>query len=193
MNAIATPTRHYAPDDLLKMPDGDRYELVDGQLVERNIGTESSHIGGRIFRWLGNYGEDGGLGIALPADASYRCFPDDSDKVRRPDASFIRQDRVPPTGRLKGHCLVAPDLVVEVVSPNDLYSDVEEKVAEYLAAGVQLVWVVNPPTRSVRIRRADGTSTDLGDADELTGETILPGFRCRIGDLFLPPGSSHAT
>lgn len=107
--------------------------------------------------------------------------------MRRADASFIHKDRLPLIEELQGHCPVAPDIAAEVVSPNDLYYEVEEKVEEYLDAGVKLVWVVNPPTRTVRVHRADGTVTDLGEEDELSGEDVLPGFRCRVRDLFEDP------
>jgi Uma2 family endonuclease len=75
---------------------------------------------------------------------------------------------------------------VEVVSPNDSYYDVEHKVQEYLSAGVQRVWVVNPDRRNVRIHHLDGTTTTLNENDEITGEAVLPGFKCRVGEFFLP-------
>ena len=86
--------------------------------------------------------------------------------------------------RLRGHCRIAPNLAVEVISPNDSYEEVEEKVREYLAANVELVWVINPATRSVRVHRADGSVTDLDENSELDGENVVPGFRCRVCDLF---------
>jgi Uma2 family endonuclease len=189
MSTVAAKPR-YTPDDLLKMPDGDRYELVDGELVERNMGWYSSLIGGELFRLLSNFCVAKSLGRVTPADASYQCFPDNPDKVRKPDVSFICLERLPAGQEPEGHCRIAPDLAAEVVSPNDLYSDVEGKVAEYLAAGVLLVWVINPPTRSARVHRADGTVTDLEESDELSGENVVPGFRCRVGDLFLAPAAA---
>lgn len=172
------------PEDLLSMADGKDFELVGGELVERNMGWKSSYIGGRLHRWLGNYSEEKGLGRVAPADASYQCFAHTPEKVRRPDVSFLSFERLPLGREPEGHCPVAPDLAAEVVSPNDLYYEVEEKVAEYIAAGVRLVWVVNPATRSVRVHRSDGTVTDLEEADELSGEDVIPGFRCRVADLF---------
>ena len=82
--------------------------------------------------------------------------------------------------------IIPPDLVVEVVSPNDLAYEIDEKVQEYLDAGVQLVWVVNPALRTVRIYRADGTISGLHESDELSGENIVPGFHCPIANLFPP-------
>jgi Uma2 family endonuclease len=175
------------PEELLRMPDGVNYELVDGKLVERNMGMESSEIAARILVLIGMFLRDKRLGRLFGADGSYQCFPD-PDKVRKPDVSFIRAARLPADQVIKGHCPIFPDLAVEVVSPGDLAYEVEEKVAEYLAAGVPLVWVVNPPTRTVRIRRPrsapQGSASELTDADAITGEDVLPGFSCAVSDFF---------
>ena len=186
MNPSAVSLAH-TPEDLLAMPNGEDFELVAGELVERNIGWESSWIGGRVHYLLSAFCDASNAGWVAPADASYQCFPDDPDKVRKPDVSFIRLQRLPADDRPEGHCPIAPDLAVEVISPHDLYSDVENKVDEYLEAGVSLVWVIDPPTRSVRVHRADGTLADLQEEDELDGENVLPGFRCLLRDLFRPP------
>jgi Uma2 family endonuclease len=186
MIQAATKTR-CTPEDLLDMPDGDRFELVGGELVERHMGWNSSWIGGRVHHLLSTFCDAHPVALVAPADAGYQCFPDDPNKVRRADASIIRRERLPTDEQLQGHCRIAPDLAAEVVSPNDLYSEVEGKVEEYLAAGVKLVWVVNPPLRSVRVHRADGSVTDLGEEDELSGEDVLSGFRCKVADLFRDP------
>jgi Uma2 family endonuclease len=183
MNTVAVKSRH-TPEDLLTMLDGDRFELVNGELVERKRGWDSSWIGGQLYTILNLYCKENRAGRVAPADASYQCFPDAPNLVRRPDVSFIRWGRLPGGKRPRGHCPIAPDLAVEVVSPNDLYSEVEEKVAEYRRAGVRLVWVVHPPTRTVRVHRLDGTVTDLTEADELSGEDVIPGFHCAVRDLF---------
>ena len=105
--AVATKTR-YTPEDLLAMPDGKSYELVDGQLVERNMGFESSWIGGRLLIRLGSYCEEHGLGWAVPADAGYQCFPHDPDLVRKPDVSFVRLGRLPGGVVPKGWAKIPP-------------------------------------------------------------------------------------
>jgi Uma2 family endonuclease len=191
MTTLATKQR-YTPEDLLSLPDSKQYELVDGELVERNMGWESSWIGGRLYGFMFVYSESINAGWVAPGDASYQCFPGHPNKVRKPDASFIRLARLPAKERPTGHCRIAPDVAAEVVSPNDFYEDVEEKVDEYLKAGVQLVWVVNPATKSVRVHRADGTVTDLNENQELSGEDIMPGFRCRVADLFVVPEEKTA-
>ena len=81
---------------------------------------------------------------------------------------------------------VAPDLAVEVASPNDLGRELRVKVEEYLRAGVRLVWLVDPETRSIEVVRADGGVARLYEQDELSGEDVLPDFRCRVAELFAP-------
>lgn len=192
MNTTATEKR-YTPEDLLTMPDGERYELVDGKLVERHMGWNSSWIGGRLYLFLSLYCDETRAGRVVPADASYQCFPDAPSKVRKPDVSVIERSRLPPKEELDGHCRIAPLLAAEILSPNDLQYETAVKVEEYLRAGVRLVWVVNPETRTVLIYRADGTISGLREHDELSGEDVLPGFRCRVGDLFSDTAQSGKT
>jgi Uma2 family endonuclease len=184
---LLLPQPTYTADDLLRMPDGDRFELVDGKLVETHRGAESSYVGGELHYHLRAFCRTAPLGWALPADTSYQFIPGRPNLVRRPDVSFIRLGRLPNETLPAGHIRIAPDLAVEVVSPNDLYYEVEQKVAEHRAAGVRLIWVVVPPTRTVLVRRLDGSIAEVGEAGELDGEDVVPGFRCPVRDLFLPP------
>jgi len=177
----------YEPEDLLTMPDGDNFELVDGRLVERNMSKWSSYVAGTIFHRLRGHSDAHGFGWVYPEGTSYQCFPDAPSKVRRPDVSLIRLERMSADEAMsEGHVRLAPDLVVEVISPNDLAYEIDEKVDEYETAGVKLIWVVNPETKAVRVHRADGTVMVLREKDELDGEDILPGFRCPVAELFLP-------
>src|SRR5262249_47144957 len=101
----------------------------------------------------------------------------------------VLRDRLPAERLVDGQLTVPPDLAIEVVSPNDLAYEVEGKVQEYREAGVRLLWIVYPPTRAVYIHRSDGSIAVARADDDLTGEDLLPGFRCRVSDLFaaLPP------
>jgi Uma2 family endonuclease len=186
MGAIASQTR-YTPEDLLKMRDGDRYELVDGHLVEHNMSFWACYVAAEILGRLRDHCHAHNLGW-VSAETTYQCFPDAPNKVRRPDATFIRLGRISlEEATAEGHTRIAPDLAVEVVSPNDSMYEVQEKVQEYLTAGVPLVWVVNPQTRLVEIHRGKGQGTILRESDDLDGEDVVPGFHCRVGDLFKPP------
>lgn len=193
MSTVATPTR-YTPEDLLKLPDGNRYELVDGELREQIMSTWASYVAGELQRLLGNFSRETRAGWVLPEGTTYQCFPSAPDKVRKADVSFIRRGRLTvEQATAKGHLHIAPELAVEVLSPNDLAYEIDAKVQEYLEAGVGLVWVVNPEARTVEVHRARGMGTILREHDDLDGEDVLPGFRCRVGDLFLPPEEAPPT
>lgn len=178
---------HVTPEELLRLPDGDRYELVHGELRELNPGFESATIGGLVSFFLQQFCMTNVIGQATCA-AGYCCFPDEPNKVRRPDASFISFNRLPANQPLpRSYCRVAPELAVEVVSPNDLDEEVHVKKREYLDAGVLLVWIVRPLTETVTVYRADGTVTEFDRDDELDGEGVLPGFRCPVASIFPLP------
>jgi Uma2 family endonuclease len=170
------------------MADGKNYELVDGRLVERNMGAESSWIGGRLHSRLDLFCDEHSLGWVWPADNSYQCFAHAPKLVRRPDVSFIQAGRLPGGDLPKDHVRIPPDLAVEVVSPSDLAYEVEERVDDYLNAGVPLIWVIYPENRTVFIRRSNGTVTRLHQNDELSGEDVIPGFRCVVRSLFPSTG-----
>jgi Uma2 family endonuclease len=169
------------------MPDGDRYELVDGELVETGMGGRSSWVGLEVAARLREFARKRPGSWAFSEGAGYQCFPDDEDKVRRPDASFVDAGRLPGNRLPEGHVPIFPDLAVEVISPNDIYYRVEQKVREYLDAGVRMVWLVNPDDRTVRVfSKGEHISVQLGPNDELTGGDVMPGFSCKVGDLFPP-------
>ena len=187
------------PEQLLVMPDSISYELVDGELRERHrdvgdfmASALTSWVGFQIVVLLGHLVDTHRLGWVFSSHKGYQCFPNHPGTLRRPDASFVKLDRLGPEECRDGWLRVVPDLVVEVVSPHDLSYDLERKLEEYRRAEVPLIWVVIPPTRSVRIIRADGTSNLIRDDDLLTGEGIIPGFVCRVADLFLPATPDQA-
>lgn len=173
------------PEELLRIPEGDLYELVYGMPVERNMGAESDYISGVLYRLIATFAAAHRLGLAFPGQTGYRCFPNDPKMVRRPDASFVARGRLPNDRPPKGFITIAPDLAVEVISPNDKYVEVEEKVADYRSAKVKLIWLITPETKTVLIRRLDGTCAEVGEAGELSGEDVIPGFTCKVADLFV--------
>jgi Uma2 family endonuclease len=185
---MSAATTQYTADDLLTMPDGERYELVDGELVETNpMGGKAGWTAGEVFGRLREHAKSHG-GWAFPDGVSYQCYAEDPNRVRRPDASFVAAGRFPNDEVPDGHIRIAPNLAVEVVSPHDVFSEVELKVEEYLLAGVQAVWVLSPPTRRVWIYPGDGGRPyQLQSTDELTADDVLPGFRCLVAELFPSP------
>ena len=184
----AVTEKRYTPQDLLSIPGGEFFELVDGRLVERKMSTWSSYVACLMAHLLNSFCREHGLGWVFPEGTSFQCFPAHPGRVRKPDVSFIRAQRLSlAQATAQGHCPVAPDLAVEVISPNDTAYEIDEKVREYLDAGVPLVWVVNPEQRTVSIHRPSGPGAILRENDEINGENVIPGFRCRVGDFTLPP------
>jgi len=172
------------PEELLTIPDGKHYELIDGELKERNVSGLSSHVAANLNADLNLHCRKNKLGRTFGADCGYQCFPWKPKNIRRPDVSFIRADRITLEDLAEGYIKIAPDLAVEVISPNDTVAELEEKLEEYLRAGVRLIWIVYPETRTVHIRRADGSMSRLRETDELSGEDVVPEFRCPLGSLF---------
>lgn len=105
------------------------------------------------------------------------------DTVRAPDLAFVDRDRVTQIGP-RGYAALAPDLVAEIFSPDDRPGEVLTKVGEWLEAGVQLVWVIDTDRRSAHVYRADGSVTTVSSGADLDGEAVLPGFSCRLAELF---------
>jgi Uma2 family endonuclease len=180
------------PEQFEELPDSQGLELIDGIVQEKKMGTENGAIQWRIGYYLGLVVVPAKLGEVLDSEAMYQCFSKRPKSVRKPDVSFILQERLPGGRVPRGICKVRPDLAVEVVSPNDAYEDVEEKLTDYFDAGLPLVWVVTPKTRTVLVYQADGTARRLCDAGDLTADPVIPNFRVRIADLFPNPPEAPA-
>ena len=180
--AAAAPL--HTPQDVLRLEEQGLFELVDGVLVEKKTSRKSTRVVGAFTGKLFAYFESHSIGEVMP-EQSYRCFPNEPLRVRRPDVSVVLVSRFEGDPQWDGHITIRPDLVVEVVSPDDLAEDVEQKVEHYRRAGVSLVWVAYPQSRVLHVHRADGTVTALRPGDTLTGEWVLPGFSVPI-DALLP-------
>lgn len=187
-SATLTAEQRITPEQYFNLPEWERYELVNGELQEIPLMSyEGCTIAALIAGLLNLVVVKGKLGVVADGEATFQCFPDDPDRIRRPDVSYIAKGRLPREQYERGHCRIAPDIAVEVVSPNDPYYSVDAKVEEYLTAGVRLVWVVNPETHTVTIWRPDGTTDRLRSGATLTGETVLPQFSVLVDDLFPNP------
>src|SRR5215475_11787504 len=181
---LATTVTHYTPEDLLALPDYGRFELIDGQLVERKMGAKSSLAATNLLVLMGYFVRSNNLGLVFQADCGYQIFAEESGRVRFADGSFIRRGQFPEDRVPQGHCRVTPDLVIEAVSPNDTAYEVEDKIAQWLGAGVRFVWVLYPETQRIQVHRADGTVTKLQSAEQLAGEDVVPGFQCQVTAVF---------
>jgi Uma2 family endonuclease len=129
----------------------------------------------------------------FPASLGYRCFADDPDKVRKPDVTVVGAARLAALPEPNpGFMPIVPDLAVEVVSLHDTVHDLNEKLREYREAGFPLVWIVDPETRTVTIHPRGGRPRILTADDEIAAEEALPGFRCKVGELFPPRPAATA-
>ena len=173
------------PEDLLYLSRDHRYELVNGRLVEKSMAATSSLVAGQVYGVLWNHCQQTAAGEVFYADQGYQCFPDEPNKVRKPDISFIARDRITPA-LAEGHIRIAPDLVVEVLSPTDLVREVSRRIRDYLRVGVRLLWVIDPEARLVQVYRPGRRGVILPETDELDGEEVLPGFRVPVHVLFRP-------
>jgi Uma2 family endonuclease len=170
---------------LLLMPDdGFRYELVHGELRRMH---PAGNVHGRVtmrFAWrLAQYVEENRLGTVYAAETGFRLATD-PDTVRAPDVAFVSRARVETVGEVEGFWPRAPDLAVEVISPGDGYTEVEEKIFAWLDAGTKMVVVVNPRQQSVTVYRSQTDITAFTEAGVLDGVDVVPGFELAVREIF---------
>jgi Uma2 family endonuclease len=174
-------------DDVVRLNDHeDRlYELVDGILVEKTVGYEESYIGGTILKLLRIFVEPRELGLVAGEAGMLKL---DIGLVRIPDVSFVSWARVP-GDEFPGEPVppLIPDLAVEVISANNTPKEMDEKLREYFAKGVRLVWYVRPRSRVVDVYTAPDRFTRLTASMRLDGGDVLPGFSVQVGELFQLP------
>ena len=157
-------------------------ELVDGVLVEKTMGYLESLLAMAIGEFLRRFVREHKLGIVLGADGTLKILP---RQVRIPDVCFISWERFP-GGKLPQTPIpaVAPDLAVEVLSEGNTEGEMQRKLRDYFAAGVRLVWYVDPRTRTAAVYSSPEQCTTLTDRDLLTGGEVLPGFELPLRELF---------
>jgi Uma2 family endonuclease len=162
-----------------------RTELVRGALIVREpAGARHGDVAMRLALEIATHVKSRGLGRVFAAETGF-TIARDPDTVRAPDVSFVGRARLPepvPAEFLE----LAPDLAVEVLSPNDRPGEVLAKVADWLTAGTALVWVVDPERREARAYRADGTTAVVTAEGALDGEGVLPGFACPLAAVLSP-------
>lgn len=172
-------------EDLYVLPDdGLHYEIQAGVLLSEPLpGMRHGRVAAVIVDLLSQHVRPRRLGVVFTADAGYilaRC----PDTLRGPDVSFVSRERFEQVGDLPTAFPGAPDLAVEVVSPSNRPAELHAKVADYLAAGTRLVWVVDPDSESVAVYRSLLAPRILKDRDPLDGGDVLPGFSVEVAELF---------
>lgn len=182
---MATRAGMMTAEELLDMPDdGYQYELVRGELRKMApAGARHSNIGIRVGTSLNFHVMANNLGTGFGADGGF-LLESNPDTVRAPDVAFVRRERMEEVGLVDGYWPGPPDLAVEVISPSDRYTEVAEKVEEWLKAGTRMVVVVDPRRKVATVHRSGQEPVTLAEGDVLDGDDVAPGWRMAVGDIF---------
>lgn len=183
MSPIAAVDHLVTAEELLAHPEWEHCELIDGKVIfmspaNFDHGAYALNIGSELRGYVKAH--KSGTVVGLDVGFILRRKP---DTVRAPDVMYYSKDRVPAVGA-KGFNPLPPDLAVEVVSPTDRNSDVSKKIASYLDAGVSVVWVVYPSSRSAQIHRTGQAVVIVNEDGALTAEDLLPGFSLPLTVVF---------
>ncbi len=161
-----------------------KYELVDGVPEAKEMGSSlHSGVGTRLIIRMGGFVEAQKLGAVYGPDATFQI----GSNERMPDVSFVSASHFPEEGETDKKWEIAPDLAVEIISPSEGWAKVNRKIHEYFTAGVQQVWLISLEQNEIHIYDSPKTIRVLSADDDLTNEILLPGFRCRISELFQQP------
>lgn len=167
--------------DLLRVrDDGYKRELVDGEIRVSPAGSRHGVIAVKLSARLLAHAEQNRLGDVFDSSTGFRL---PGGNVRCPDVSFVARGRFEGGQVPQGFSPVPPDLAVEILSPDDRSRELLDKVGEYLDAGVRLVWVIDPRTRSATLYRSPAEVRTIGADEQLSGEDVVPGFRCPLSEI----------
>lgn len=180
-------TQQITITDVERNPPEGNWELIKGEIVAVNpTSYRSARMTLRIARLLDVYAESHELGDVVGPDAGFVIFPDETTLVA-PDVGFVASHRVPPAADQDRFARLAPDLVVEVMSPADRMTDALRKISLYLEAGVPLVWLVEPGPRTISVFQQGQSPRRLAGDEVIAAEAILPGFAMTVATLIGPP------
>src|SRR5262249_11807595 len=182
----STQTRLITADEFLEWPDepGSHQELIRGEVVLTELpGCRHGAVTAEVGCLLGNYIAAMRLGANSGAGTGF-ILEHDPDTVRGPDLAFVRSERLAAITNPDKYVPFAPDLAVEVISPNDRDDEVQEKVQLWLRAGALLVWTVDPESRTVTVYRRETDPVTLAEDETIRGGDVVPGFECRVSDFF---------
>lgn len=168
----------------MTVPDDPLYELVDGKIVEKEIGAREAEIAGILDQYLGMFARTHGFGRSL-IESIFRIDPA-RNLQRRPDVAFVSHARWPVHRRVPDVAVwdMVPDLAIEVVSPTNTADHVLEKIHDYFRAGVARVWVVYPRQKEVYVYASPTRIQVLQLGDDLDGGDLIPGFQLPLAALF---------
>lgn len=182
---MSTATNRTTASQLAAMKDdGQRYELVEGELrMMSPAGGLHGWIALRLGRLLGAHVDENGLGAVFAAETGF-LIASNPDTVRAPDVAFVSSSQLSKLDGIDGYLPISPDLVVEVVSPNDSSTDVEAKAEMWIEAGTRMVLVVDPSNRSIRVYRDKHSIEVLHIGDELDAGDIVNSWALKVADAF---------
>jgi Uma2 family endonuclease len=178
-------TRLMTAEDLWQLDDDEyRYDLLRGELIRMSSATyRHGKLGMRIARKIADFADEHDLG-EIPSSETGFILARDPDVVLAPDVAFVRKEQLPPDEEQDRFLELAPDLVVEVVSPSDRWTEINDKVMEYLRHGVALVWIVDPRLQQVTVYAPDRGPRVVTIEDQLDGGEVLPEFRLSVAEIF---------
>ncbi len=181
------PDRLLTAEEYARLPEtpGYRDELVRGRVVrEPTPGWPHGRVQSQLYLRLGNFVEEHDLGYAgVETGFIVERGP---DTVRGPDLWYVSRERLGDE-QPEVYAELGPDLAVEVLSPSNRPREMAEKLAQYFAAGTRLAWVIDPRKRTAAVDRPGWEIRVLHEQDELEGEDVVPGFRCRLADVLEAP------
>ena len=182
---MATRTTTVTAEQLYEMPDdGNRYELIGGELrMMSPAGGRHGRVAHNLGLLLGNHVRKAELGVVYAAETGF-LIARDPDTVRAPDVAFVNHQSLQKINEDAGYLPLAPDLVGEVISPSDTFSNVEEKALGWLAAGTRMVLLVDPGNRQLHVYRAVDNIVVLDDNAEVDASDVVPGWRFAVEELF---------
>ena len=171
--------------DVIRYLDGGNkrlYELIDGTLVEKAVGTLESILAAALITRLSNYADAHDLGLVSGADGPFRML---LGNVRYPDVSFIPwsafPDREIPDDAIWS---TVPTLAIEVLSDSNTVKEINRKIGEFFSVGIQSVWVIDPPSRTAKIYISATDFETVDSTGTLDGGSVLPGFQLPLADIF---------
>jgi len=173
-------------EELFKMSDdGYRFELDKGRLKTMPpAGIKHGVIAGKLCARLQIFVEQHNLGIVCAAETGF-YLEKEPDTLKAADVSFYSWEMIPMSDIPEGYGDFPPDLAVEVMSPNDSFTETEKKAFAYLEKGSKMVWVVHPKRQTVTVYR-QGSKKTLKSVDALSGEDVIPGFSVNVAEIFPP-------
>ncbi len=181
----ATKKKIWTDEEFMALSgESDRYELINGEPVSMgNSGMEHGYLASNLIVFLGGYVLKHRLGVICDSSTAFTMK---NANKRSPDVSFVSKERLLGTKRLpQGFFVGAPDLVVEIISPNNTFAELHSKMIEYFASECRLAWLIHPDEQSILVYRSPQPERLLKITDNLAGEEVVPGFTMPVADLFM--------